>query len=102
MVGNRDQKRQQALDPLEDGLANERREHDGVMDVQALVHRLLEERGDRVGAGQTALRRNPVNLLTYGLFNPTGGDKCPAAGGVFFYTIRIYIQRTRNTPLAEC
>jgi hypothetical protein len=70
--------------------------------MEPLVHSFLEEAGDRVGAGLPEFLRNPVNFLTYGPLNPAGGNDRSALGGVFFYTIRIYIRAARNTPLAEC
>ena len=96
VVGNGDENRQDPLHRLDDGFADQRGQHHSVVNVQPLVYRLLQQRGDRMGASLAPFLGNPVDLPTYRPLYPTNRLDSRPGFGVFLCTIRIFIQPIRS------
>jgi hypothetical protein len=73
VIGNHHEDREKGLVRSHDRLADERRKHCSVVEVEALVNSLPQQQVDDLGAGFAHFLGNPGNFQRYRLFNP-GGD----------------------------
>jgi hypothetical protein len=92
VIGHRHKKREKGLVCPDDRLSDEGRKHRSVIEVEALVDSLSEEKVDDLGAGFAHLIGNPVDFQRYRLLTRTvSGTVGPAV--VCFFTRSEFLSK---------
>ncbi len=82
-------------------LFDDRPQKDGMLDMQALVDRLLKKRRNDPRAGHALLLCDPVQFRAHRLLHPPGGHDGLALGGALAWRSGCWPKRARTRPVSD-